>query len=251
MSVVLSGNREVSAKDIIKRVLRLLRVYNPGERIPGAELEDNLSVFNSMLDYFSLHGLLIVATTTENFALTALDQTYTIGPDKDFNTTRPMAIDAKASFIRDSSGNDYPLLPMTEREYNAVSPKTQTAGSTPERIWYNAQYPEDAITLDPAPSSGLTLYLVSEKPFNGFDDVATALEFPPGYQAFFEWNLAVWLSPEYGERAKLTPRIEKMAQETRAAIEARNFKPIKKDTLGIPAGSNGSITRSGFLGGSF
>lgn len=251
MGIILAGNREVKAQDILKRALRLLRVYNPGEPIPGAELEDNLSVLNSMLDYFSLHGLLIVATTTEGFPLTALDPTYTIGTDEDFDTTRPMAIDAKASFIRDSSGNDYPLLPMTEREYNAVSLKVQTTGSTPERIWYNAQYPEAAITLDPAPSAGLTLYLVSEKPFNGFDDIATAIEFPPGYQALFEWNLAVWLAPEYGERAKLTPKIEKMAQETRSAIEARNFKPIKKDSLGIPAGSGGGMTRSGFLGGSF
>lgn len=245
MTQILPSALAVKAKDIIEAMLYNLRVYSPNQAIPGDEFERNLSALNSMLDSWSNDNLLIVSRTTENFSLTALDPTYSIGDGSDFDTERPVSVLPKASWIRDSSDNDYPLLPMTEEEWAAVSDKSPTSGSYPEYLWYNPKYPAGEINLYPIPQSGLTLYLTSEKPFNLFGDVYTSFSFPPGYRAAFEWNFTIWCAPRYGKSKMVTPDMRAMADKALSAIERKNAaaKPIKK-TLYIPVGISSGVSNN-------
>lgn len=228
----------VTAGEIIAAALRHLRVIRAGEALAAEDAEDALYALNSMLDVWNLSGTRIYARTTTGFALTALDPTYTIGSGGDFDTTRPADINAEESFIRDSSNYDTPLLPMTEREFNAVTDKSPDTGSYPNRIWYNKKFPLGEINLDPAPQSGLTLYLAMDTPLTVFTDLVTQLSMPPGYQAAIEWNLAVELAADYGK--SVTPILAAKALETLAAVESKNAKKVRNNLM-IPAGNDGSF----------
>ncbi len=244
MTVILQSDKNVQAQDIIKRALRLLRIYAPGEAIHGDEINDNLSVLNSMMDYLSLQGLMFYSLTTESFELTT-DGVYTIGDGEDFDTERPERINVEASFIRDANGNDYPLRPMTREEYNAITIKS-LSGSYPTHLFYDPKFPVGDVCLYPPPIEGLTLYLVSEKAFAMFGDVTDPVTLPAGYQAMLEYNLAIWLNDEYGKG--VSKLISTMAIQTLANIESRNAKPVKRNVSGTLGNSSG-FSRGNILSG--
>lgn len=228
-----------TAGDIIRSALRKLRVYKPGEAILDAEVSDNLEVLNAMLDYWSSENLMIFAYLKEAFSLTTSQSLYTIGPGGDFSTTRPDGVEAKSSFIRDSSSNDYPLESMTQQEYNSTSLKIGSGlNNIPAKLWYDPQYPFGRIQFDCPASASLTLHLVSRKPFAEFDGITTQISFPHGYRLMLIYNLAVFLSSEYG-KGKLTSEIAAIAASTKSHLKHKNARPIMADLSTVPGGGGG------------
>jgi len=225
----------MTVAQLIASALRKIRVYAPGESIDAAELQDNLSVLNSLINYLSTKGINIPFTTTETLALVADQASYTIGSGGDFDTARPVSIEARKSFIRDANNNDYTLEPMTQQEYARIPLKSET-GSYPSRIFYDPQFPLGIIYLQVPPTSGLTLYLVSNKLMTSYSSTVTTLSLSPGYQAMLEYNLAVWLADEYGK--PVTGSLGTIAAQTLAAVQSLNARP-EKMALDVPAGISG------------
>lgn len=246
-TLTLEATGSTTASDLIKSAMRKLRVYKPGEAIDDAEIIDNLEVLNTMLDAWSADNLMVPYSKTEAFSLTAGQSLFTIGPGGDFSTTRPNDVDVKSSYIRDSSGNDYTLLPMTEREYNSLGDKSPSS-STPAYLWYNPQYPLGRLQFDCPSSSGLTLYLVSQKPLDEFPDITTELVLPHGYKQTIVYNLAVILAPEYGK--SVDGAVAAIAVTSKAQLEHKNAKPIMADFSSVPSGSRG-FSHSDFERGTF
>lgn len=238
MPITLTALTAITAGDLIRSALRKLRVYKPGEAIDDAEIVDNLEVLNAMLDSWSSDRLMIFAYTKEAFSLTAGQSLYTIGPNGDFNTTRPDGVEAELSYVRDSNSNDYPLERMTQEEYNRSSPKTGSGlNNIPGDLWYDPQFPLGRIQFNCPASSSLTLHLVSRKPFTEFPDISTEISFPNGYRNALIYNLAVMLSDEYGK--KITPQMGAIATRSLSHLKHRNARPIMADHSGVP-GSGGS-----------
>lgn len=246
--VELSESGSTTAGDMIKSAMRKLRVYKPGEAIDDAEVIDNLEVLNTMLEAWSADGLMIPASKTEAFTLTAGQSLYTIGPGGDFNTTRPIDVDVRSSYVRDSDGNDTLLSPMTEREYNSVYDKSPSSNSEPAYLWYDPQYPLGRLQFDD-PVDGGTLYLVSQKPLDEFPDITTEMVLQPGYKQAIIYNLAVMLAPEYG--VAVPAEVGVVARESRSSIEHRNAKPIRTDFSTVPTSGGATMTKSRFESGDF
>ena len=79
----------VTAGDMVRDALGLLLVLGQQDTLAAADMDDGLRFLNSMLESWGLIRQNIFKVNTETFALTAGDQTYTIGSGGDFNTARP------------------------------------------------------------------------------------------------------------------------------------------------------------------
>jgi hypothetical protein len=243
----------ITARDMITKSLKLLGIGAEGETLTAAMLNDGLDSLNLMLSLWGARNLMTLAEIQENFNLTALQSTYTIGVTSialptDLNTTKPYRI--CSAFIRDSSAIDSPISLISREEYNAVPIKT-TPGR-PDRL---AQYPgatqqtNQVMTLylypTPDASTIYTLYLYSEKPLTWIatlDDLINVME--NVYIAAFIPNLALALAPEYGVTPLAT--VINMANDTMSAIE--NINSAQKRTivdLDLPKPETGNIMTGG------
>lgn len=233
-----------TAQAVINSALKKIRALRSGESPAAEDAEDCLAALNAMLDTWSSEGLTIFAVTTDTKALTAGDDQYSIGTSADIDTARPTSVEVESCFIRDSSNNDYPLSRMTKEEYNRISDKA-SGNAIPSRLLYEQTYANGTIYLQPPPEAGLTLHLVSLKPFTTYTDLSGSggdMSFPPGYQEAIEFNLAVRIAPDFGK----TPSqyVVMMAEQLLSNIKTRNLgeRPLRANVSDVPVrGASGRI----------
>ena len=126
-----------TARDLIKRSLRIVGVLAEGEAASAAQGADALTALNSMLDSWSIEGLTINARTTEQFTLTTSQQSRTWGAGGNFNSARPLVIESAQ--LRTGSGTtqqDYPMEIIDLPKWNAIPNKTLT-GDYPSNFQYS------------------------------------------------------------------------------------------------------------------
>jgi hypothetical protein len=204
-----------TALDMIKRAMRLNKVYSIGEDPSADEAQDMLSALNSMLDAWSVERLMVYVNQTDQIAFTAGVSSKTIGPTGDTVSNRPVAVDYSTYLT--CNGVDYPIRLLNQAEYDAL-PKKDVQG-IPTFLFANPTYPNATLYLFPTPGQNVTLNLVSQKALTGFADLTTDLAMPPGYQDAIEFSLAEYTAPEFGVTAD--PRITK-----RAALARKNLKRL-------------------------
>lgn len=217
-----------TASTIISRSLRLINVLGTGRRtLTANELADGIEALNSMMDSFSIDGLMIYQTLEENFPLVVGTANYTIGSGGTFNTTRPVKI--TNAFLRDSSNNDYPLDIIDNLAYDSIPLKTVT--SRPRYLYYDAIYPLAYVRLMYVPSFADTIYINSWKQLQQFTDGTTTISLPPGYERMIAYNLAIELHPEY-QGSQLSPETISIAKDSKAIIKRLNAKIPIADVSG-------------------
>lgn len=178
--------------DLLTGSARLLGVIRKGESLDADEASDALDALNEMIESWSNNTLIIYGRVTETFTLSAATS-FTIGSGGTFNTTKPVKlIDAYVS----QSGIDYPLIEITQEEYNDVSSKS--LGSMPRFIFYDNGHPLGKIYLYPKPSASYTLTITSEKALTTYTDYTTSIDLPAGFKEAIRYNLAIKLAPEFG-----------------------------------------------------
>lgn len=189
-----------------------------------------LSVLNAMMESWSLERLMCYQVVQESKALTTSDGTYTIGSGGDWNTDRPTRI-VDPCFIRDSSGNDYPVKLINAEAYGRITLKT-VDGSYPRYLFYDAAYVAGlgTIFLYPEPAASLTLYINSWKQLGTFAAIGTTVVLPPGYQEAIESNLAIRLAAGF---RPVPAEVLLIARESKAAIKSVNMPDM---FMRMPAG---------------
>lgn len=207
---------------MIERAMRLIQVIGVDVNHTSQEAADGLYALNSMLDAWSIERLMIyqVQQTTHSWAA---DQTSrTIGSGGNFSVTRPIRIESKGNFFRDSSSNDYQLTTLPRENYEHIV--TKGAKSTlPEYLFHDDGFPLRTLYAYPVPSQTLTLHLNHWAPLQNFSALTTVISLPPGYQAAIEFNLALWMAPEYGASAiQAAGIIEKKAVSLKNALRSQN-----------------------------
>src|SRR3990167_974441 len=81
-----------------------------------------------------------------------------VGTDWILSCRRPIQI--VDSFIRDSSGNDSPLFPVTHDRYTEIRDKDEAGVST--KFYYRQSYPSSEVYVHPVPSTGIALTVNTE-----------------------------------------------------------------------------------------
>ena len=112
----------LAAQDIIKGAMRALGVLDKSEAPTSDEMNDALQALNMMIDEWSARRLMSTALTRLSFPLAGNQQSYTIGPGGNFNTTVPF--DITSAFLRDGYGLDYPLEIMTREVFDSMQDKS-------------------------------------------------------------------------------------------------------------------------------
>lgn len=205
----------MTALDLIKRALRMLGALGVGETL-DAELSNNaLGALNSMLESWSVEGLMVYATLNETFPLSSGVQNYTIGSGGTFNTVRPDSIESAFFSL---SNNDYTVRVITVSEWNDIVNKS-TGATFPEVMRYDATMPLGVIRLWPVPNGG-SLTIAKTVPLQSFSNLTDVVVLPKGYERAIASNLAIELAPEY-ERS-ITPELAKIARDSKAIVKSIN-----------------------------
>lgn len=164
-----------------------------------------------MLASWSAEGILIYATTQENFTLTSA-QSYTIGTGGTFNTSVPIKV--MSTFTR-VSNIDYPCEIVTVEEYNSITDKSGT-GTYPEVIAYRKSGTLGRIYTYPV-STG-TLYLESQKLLQNFATTSTTFTMPEESALAVKTNLAMILAVEF--QKPIDPNLAEQASRLKATLKS-------------------------------
>lgn len=220
----------VTASSMILSALRMIGDKRPGGTLTANEQVDYLYDLNAAMDSWGLDRTMIYQLLQESLALTTGTGTYTIGSGGAFNTTRPNKI-VDPCFIRDSSGNDYPVTIINAEAYGLIVDK-DVDNAIPEWLFYDNAYVSGlgTIRLYPEPSASLTLYINSWKQLQQFALISTELALPPGYQLAIESNFAVIKA---GGFTKASPELLKTARDSMARVKSLN---VPTGILRMPAG---------------
>lgn len=218
-----------TARDFVTKAYAKLEIGAEGETLSAAMMNDGLDELNMLIESLSGNNLLTTANVSESFLLVANQSAYTIGLTSAppapgvFNSSKPFTI--ISAFVRDASGNDYPLEIISRGEYNEFTIKT-TSG-IPERLFYDPGATQQVsqvgtISLYPCPDAmgSYTLFLFSEKPLTPFLTLNDVNNFPDFYNRFLVYNLAMALAPD--NHVIPHSEVEHIADESARIIEGIN-----------------------------
>jgi len=203
-----------TAEVIVKAAIRKI-----GERNPtNAELADGLEKLNDLLSSLSAEKLMTHVNTRETHTLTASTAEYTWGSGGDITTTRPIKI--FNVFLRDSSGNDYPVNVITEEVYDERSLKT-TEGR-PDRLYFATEYPLAKIFLYPTPNAAETLHFSTWKALSELSGISSSVSLPNEYKLPLANMLLLELAGDYGYEP--SPNDHRNAETSKDRLRQVNMK---------------------------
>lgn len=213
----------MTGRDLISGALRLLGVLASGESPSASEATDGLSSLNDMLDSLSTERLMIPNTVREVFPLVGGQQSYTMGPAGNFNTTRPIRIESALIQVPNGASTlELPLKILTEDEYASLILK-QLQSTYPQFIYSEGTFPLETISLWPVSQAANNLVLYSQKQLTDVTDLSATIVLPPGYNRALRYLLAVELAPEYGKQ--IPEAVAVVALESKSNIKRLNSKP--------------------------
>lgn len=216
------------ALDIITGALQLLSVYDPGEALTDADAELGLVVLNDMLDSWSNENLSCYTILTQSTVLTPGQQTYSIGPGGQVNSTRPIRLitGPGAAYIIDLNGNRYGIEVVPENKWNIYGNTSSIVQSNfPDTLWYDPQFPLGYLNFLPWPNAAYTAYWTSYLQLTDFAALNTSVSLPPGYLMALKYNLAVYIKPYFAD-GNLMPEIALAAQSSKANVKRANMRPL-------------------------
>lgn len=213
-----------TARTIIRRAMQKAGILTKTETPSGDEANDALYSLNGILESWANDSMLIYARAWENFTLTGGTGEYTIGASQMFNTVRPTLI--VEAHVRQGT-IDSPIQIISDEVYNSYI-QMKTSPGLPYWLNYDNGYPAAKIRLWPVPTQSDTLYILSEKPLTALS-LDTTVSLPPGWERALIYNLAVELTPEYGQ--ELSGEIVEIAKTSRAAIRRSIIKNRSMDAM--------------------
>jgi len=186
----------MTVEDIITAAYQELSIIPSGATPNLGDQAWGLSKLNRLLKSLSIKGMILPATITENFSLTAGKEKYTIGIGMDFDTIRPTRIEQ--SFIRIDS-SDYDVTVEPPEDYWKIDQKD--VSGQPIHLYYSPDFADyGTIRVYYTPDTTYNLYLVSEKPFDTYADVTADSVIRPAYEDYIITKLAISFAPRFGKQ---------------------------------------------------
>lgn len=215
-----------TARDIVNGAARAIGLLGRGYDLAGDEGADALDTLNTMIEAWRADYLLIPYRTRVSLTLTVGDHDYSVGSGGDWDTTRFETIEDM--LIRDSSNYDYPVRPMTAKEYRNIPDKTVEA--RPERYYYEPGYALGKLYFDREPSAAETVWANVLVPISTFTNLTTTVTLPKQYHEALKYNLAIRLAPENGKAPN--PIVIGLATESENRLK-RSALAHRVDTLDV------------------
>ncbi len=220
----------LTVAQLIIKAFRDAKILKMNEVPSGGEMADALIDLNMILGQWSIEALMILASVLENFPLTALQYSYTIGIGGDFNTTKPSHIDD--AYIQDASNVVYPCSITDLSVYRQYDDANISQG-VPKEIIYDPGLTQQTVQTGtiwvypiPDQSTTYTLYIGEQKPLTEFTSLTAQVTFQTAYFQALRSSLAEVLWPQYNDDGNPVPAYLKGARARAVAnIVAMNARP--------------------------
>ena len=246
MTIILSpsGTQVRTALDIIRGALELTNAVGSDQTLSSGEIDDSLSEFNDLLEYFSTRNLAVYGQADQTFNTVVGQSVYTIGPNGDWNTLRPERINNPAYSV--INGVTFMCNEMTQAEYNSIAVKGQQQ-AFPMKYLYVNDYPLGIITLWPMPNAVTPVTFSIDRQLTAITNASDPVYFPLGYARAFKYMLAIALASFFGIKIQDYPEVIAEAKSSFAAICRANKK---KRTMTYDAAIlQQGVTRASFYRG--
>jgi len=228
-----------TARQIITKAMQKAKILSKSETPDGAEMADALEDLNNLVDSWSNDSITSFSRTIESFPLTANVASYTIGSGQTFDTTLPTNI-SSAHVTR--NGFDYKMVFVSDGVYNNSILNKDIQG-IPELLNYDNASPIGTINVFPKPTSGYTITLISEKAISSFATLDLEITLQKGLKRALIYNLAIEISPEYGEN--VDANLRNIAKKSLGSLRRTNLKYRTMNYPNVSGMSNNNII-SGF-----
>jgi hypothetical protein len=117
---------------------------------------------------------------------------------------------------------DYPIDPVSEAEYNAISLKSSIGSVAPCVCFYDGGSPTGNVYFWPVASTSVELHLITPAPGGVAVDTTTTYDFPPGYQRMVENNLAIEISADFNVQPSVM--LQGMAANSKRLLKRTNYR---------------------------
>jgi len=228
-----------TVREMVNGAARLINIIQQNESMTGDNLNVALYSLRNMIDSWSNNRLLIYKINEYVFPLTGA-QTYTLGPGGDWDVPRPMKIQTAYARLQPNQIQqlDIAMQPLTIEQYAGVGVKN-TPSTFPFAYYDDNSYPLRNVTLFPVPTGPADIVLWLREPLLDSTTVETVddqVDFPPGYERAFRFNLAIELAAEFGK----TCGPELIAKANNAILEIERLNSVPMYLRG-----DGGMSRSG------
>ena len=217
-----------TAKDIIKRSLRLISATAAGEEPTAHEYTDCFNALTTLVEAWDIEKLMSsVDTVAEASALSGATQ-FTIGPAGDLVMDQiPTFLDYV--YVSNGSINYEATIPGSRKEFDdevQIDPV-----GWPQMAYFTRHDPASTeSTLEfscPLPDNATVKVGISSRG-PAFADLITQVDLPPGLKRAIEYNLAIEVAPEF--QAQPSPMVVQAANESKAMFKLHNFTVDKLQT---------------------
>lgn len=215
-----------TASELINSAFRLIGVLG-AEEIPPANMSNlALGVLNQMIDAMTAQQYMNQTVARTVFNPTVLKQTYTLGPNGDFNMPRPPRV-PNISILTNQGQQELELqLSMLNVVEWQNIPVKNTQSALAQCCYNDNSFPLMNLNFWPivnATPFGFAIYSWFQN-LDYFADLSkTAYMFAQGNLKMLRYNLAVDLAGEFGGDAEKFPLILKIAQDSKALVKSINI----------------------------
>lgn len=210
-----------TAGQIIEDALGLTNAVGVDQTLTADEISDGLRAFNDLLEIFSTQNLAVYGQANQTFNTISSQAVYTIGTGGDWNTVRPERIEAPGYSVVNTVS--YPVLPMSQDEYDGIPFKNQPQ-EFPNRYLYVNSFPLGIVTLWPIPNAITPVTFVLDRILTAISSAGAAVSWPPGYAMVFKYKLAILLAPLFGKKLADYPDVVAIANSSFADVCRANKK---------------------------
>lgn len=217
-----------TVQTLISDALKEISALGQNEEMDAEQVVDGQKMLKSLVDQWSISGLMVPFFTIETFALSNVLSSYTWKSGGAFNSASPVEVIA-CSFLIGSTQT--PLDRMDVRMWSAL-PITAVSGA-PTMFMFDRQLAFPTLYLDCIPYGG-SLKTVSKKAFNSTFVLtdATTVTFPPEYERLLRTHLAIDMSPSYEK--PVSAELAFNAKDAMKIVRRHNAKPAPTMRTDVP-----------------
>lgn len=212
-----------SVRELITGALRLINVIQANETPSEDDMSVALSAFDAMIQSWSNDSLMIYSINPYLFNTVGGQQNYTMGPGGDWNIDRPMEI--KQAYVVWNTGAqavDLPIILCNDAQFASIAVKS-TPSTFPFALYDNGNYPLKTITVWPIPTVPTPIRFWLHQPLVDFSNLDAQVQYPPGYERAFRFNLACEVAVEWGK--EVSEMVMHTAGESKKEIAKLNAVP--------------------------
>ena len=223
----------MTVQQLISRSLQRLGVLGKGQTASAADAQFALDSLNNLIQGWSLDRLLTFTITRTTWTLVSGTASYTVGTGGTVNVARPSTMNMQGCNVQfiDTSTNpniELPLAMLTDDSYQWIPQKTYSA-TYPTSWYFNPTYTSSAapyatLTFWPVPNVSYLTGVFYSPVAAAEVTLAQTLALPPGYQRFYETNLALDLADVFPVSDAVLARVTAKARESRADLEKVNTR---------------------------